>query len=269
MSDTAPTLAPRETFNQVAELYDAMRPGYPDAVYDDVLSLAALTPTARLFEIGCGTGHATRAFAAHGFSIDCIELGDNMAALARKNLAAFPRVTITVADFDRFATPARYDLVFSATAYHWLHPATRAARCAALLQPGGWLAVWRNHQARATGLSEEFLKPLRALYTREAPALVFKFASIPRPEEIPQPEPQEWAATGLFAPAQSRVYHWTREYTAAGYVQMLSTHSDHRMLPPAQRDRLLGQIRQLIDRDFAGSVLREYATLLNMARKTV
>ena len=260
-------IAPRETFNQIPELYDAMRPGYPGALYDDVLAIAALPPTAQLFEIGCGTGHATRVFAAHGFSIHCVELGANMAALARKHLAAFPRVSIAVADFDRYATPARYDLVFSATAYHWLAPATRAARIAGLLHPGGWLAVWRNHQARTTGLSEEFLRPLRELYTREAPALVFKFASIPRPQQIPQPEPQEWAATGLFAPAESRVYHWTRQYTAADYVQMLSTHSDHRMLPASQRGRLLGQVRQLIECDFAGSVLREYATLLHMARK--
>jgi trans-aconitate methyltransferase len=244
-----------------------MRPGYPDAVYDDVLAIAAVGPSSRLFEIGCGTGHATRVFAARGLSIDCVELGENMAARARTNLAAFPRVSITIADFDRWSTNQLYDLAFSATAYHWLHPATRIERIAALLRPAAWIAVWRNHQARATGASEEFLKPLRAIYSREAPSLAAKFAAIPRPDEIPQPEPRQWIDSGLFHDVHSRVYLWRRDYTAADYVRMLSTHSDHRMLPPAQRDRLLGQVEQLIVRSFGGSVVREHATLLHMARK--
>jgi len=52
----------RETFETVADRYDAARPEYPQALIDDVVSLAALEPGARLLEIGCATGKATRPF---------------------------------------------------------------------------------------------------------------------------------------------------------------------------------------------------------------
>ncbi|HZC29793.1 MAG TPA: hypothetical protein VE269_08630, partial [Gaiellaceae bacterium] len=51
----------RRTFETAAEVYDAARPSYPDELFDDLVSLAALKPGERLLEIGCATGKATRA----------------------------------------------------------------------------------------------------------------------------------------------------------------------------------------------------------------
>ncbi|WP_392475982.1 hypothetical protein [Nostoc sp. C110] len=67
----------RSTFNQVALLYDQVRPGYPEALFDDVVSLSRINPGGRILEIGCGTGQATVPFARRGYRILCIELGDN------------------------------------------------------------------------------------------------------------------------------------------------------------------------------------------------
>ena len=84
----------RTTFNQVALLYDRVRPGYPEALFDDVVSLSEITPDGRILEIGCGTGQATVPFAHRGYCILCIELGDNLATVAQKNLAAYPQVEV-------------------------------------------------------------------------------------------------------------------------------------------------------------------------------
>lgn len=183
---SGPSLLPRETFDEVAQLYDEMRPSYPEAVFEDVAALAAGSDDPRWLEIGCGTGHATRAFAGRGFRIHCVELGENMAAVARRKLAAFERVTIEVANFDAWTACGRFDLVYSASAFHWLNRATREQRIAALLRHQGVLAVWRNHRVR-NGSCDEFIDATKQIYEREAPALVKKRIHVPRAAESASP----------------------------------------------------------------------------------
>lgn len=266
-NDAEARMARRSTFDAVADLYDEMRPGYPPAIFDDLLTLTGAVPASRLLEIGCGSGHATLEFARRGLRIDCIELGANMAALARQNLAAFDCVAITVADFDHWKTSTRYDLIYSASAYHWLDPATRIERMAQLLAPAGWLAVWRNHHVRGSGASEAFFRAAQNLYAREAPALAVKFTGLLDPGQIPLTEKEEWLASGLFCDAQTRIYRWRREYAASEYVRLLDTHSDHRLLPHENRERLFAGLTALIA-DHGGLVTREHATILHIARKT-
>ncbi len=90
----------RTTFNQVALLYDQVRPGYPEALFDDVVSLSRINPGGRILEIGCGTGQATVPFARLGYRILGIELGKNLATVAQKNLAAYSQVEVRNTAFE-------------------------------------------------------------------------------------------------------------------------------------------------------------------------
>jgi ubiquinone/menaquinone biosynthesis C-methylase UbiE len=67
--DQANPMEQRFTFDQVASVYREARPGYPDALVDDVVSYADLKPNDRILEVGCGTGQATMSFAKRGFPI--------------------------------------------------------------------------------------------------------------------------------------------------------------------------------------------------------
>src|SRR5215472_18445759 len=79
----------RRTFDRAAERYDRVRPDYPEALFDDLVALAGLTPGDHLLEVGCATGKATRPLARRGFRITCVELGAELAAVARRDLAGF------------------------------------------------------------------------------------------------------------------------------------------------------------------------------------
>ena len=80
----------RAAFDQVAPLYDIAHPTYPEELFDDVVSLSGVPKEGRILEIGCGTGQATMPLARRGYRILCVELGENLAAAARRNVAAYP-----------------------------------------------------------------------------------------------------------------------------------------------------------------------------------
>ena len=129
-------------FEQVPELYDRARPVYPPDVFDDIVTLAGLGEGARVLEIGCGTGQATLPLAERGFEVTCIELGEQLAAVARRKLAPFANVKIVNANFETWESVGeRFDAVVAFTAFHWLDPNVRYEKTAGVLDDGGALSI--------------------------------------------------------------------------------------------------------------------------------
>src|SRR5919112_5507394 len=135
----------RSTFDGAALLYDEVRPGYPEDLFDDVIALSRIPAGGRVLEIGCGTGQATVPFARRGYRILCVELGENMAAVARRNLEGYPRTEVRTGTFEDSPLEEKaFDLAISATAFHWLDPAVAYPKAAGALRDGGSLALFWN-----------------------------------------------------------------------------------------------------------------------------
>ena len=75
-------------FNEVAELYDRVRPTYPDELFADLATVTGIDVGSAVLEVGCGTGRATRSLAALGYVVTAVEPGTDMAALARVALVS-------------------------------------------------------------------------------------------------------------------------------------------------------------------------------------
>src|SRR5207244_6453723 len=113
--------AGRTSFDRNAELYDAARPPYPDALVDEAVVRSGIPAGGRILEIGAGTGKATVPFARRGYAILALEPGANLAAVLRRNAAAFPAVRIEATIFEAWRVEDRsFDLVISAQAFHWV-----------------------------------------------------------------------------------------------------------------------------------------------------
>jgi trans-aconitate methyltransferase len=113
----------RLSFGGVADLYDQSRPSYPEAFVDGVLEFAGAGESDRAVEVGAGTGKATVLFAARGLNVLGIEPSAEMAAVARRNCAAYDNVTIEQTEFERWRPPGQeFKLVFSGQAWHWISP---------------------------------------------------------------------------------------------------------------------------------------------------
>jgi ubiquinone/menaquinone biosynthesis C-methylase UbiE len=136
----------RTLFDDIAERYEAYRPGYPEHIVEFVTATAALGPGAAVLEVGCGTGQLTERLACSGFRLTAIDIGPSMIAAARRRLAGAD-VSFQVTSFeDLAAADAAFDLIISSAAFHWIDPEVAFSKSARLLRPGGWLALLGNEE---------------------------------------------------------------------------------------------------------------------------
>lgn len=255
----------RSTFDSAAELYDRARPEYPAQLFDALIATSAITPGDRVLEIGCATGKATRPLAACGYQIVCVELGADLAAVCRRNLAAFPGVEILQADFESWDSAGRvFDLVFAATAWHWIDPTVRYRLAWECLRPGGHLAFWSaTHVIPDEG--DPFFVEIQDVYNQIGQS-VSGGATWPRPGELPDSR-TEIERSGLFEDAVVRQFDWEITYDAEQYISLLDTFSGHIAMRPDQRDRLYSAIRQRLAQRPTGRLRRHWGAVLHVARR--
>lgn len=252
----------RNTFDEVPELYNRNRPRYPDALFDDLVSLAGIDPGARILEIGCGTGQATIPLLQRGFLVLCLEPGPAMARFARAKLTRFPHATVLESNFEEWQVErGSFSLVVSAQAFHWVAADIRFKKAADALGAFGALAVIGN----AVVLERSPLRTeIDAVYARHAPTLVGPPATRWYSEDGPVPE--LFATSGYFGPVSRRRYPWSRVYSPSEYCDLLRTHSDHRLLPEDRLDSLLAALSNVIQAH-GGSIEVAYDAHLYIARR--
>ena len=246
-----------------AERYNRVRPDYPEALFDDLVALAGLTPGDHLIEVGCATGKATRPLARRGFRITCVELGTELAAAARQNLAGFgarwcrPRSRSG-------SRPHPAALVYAATAWHWIDPGVRYQRAWQALRPGGHLAIWAAGHVFPEG-GDPFFEEIQDIYDEigegQPPG-----QGTPRPGELAD-DRAGIEASGLFEVTAVRHYDWERVYPAEEYIELLDTFSGHLAMADWKRRRLYGEIRRRLALRRDHSVRRGWGAVLHVARR--
>ncbi|MEV4310928.1 class I SAM-dependent methyltransferase [Actinocrispum sp. NPDC049592] len=244
----------RRTFNEDAQLYDRYRPEYPLALFGELPA----GPGTRVLEIGCGTGQATAPVARLGCSVVAVELGAELAAVARHKLASMD-VEVIVSAFEDWPLPVeKFDLVMAATAFHWLDPEIRMDKCANALRPGGTLAVISTEHI--LGGTEQFFAEVQDIYERWDPATPPGLRLQPAAEI-----PREFDVSDRFGEVRFHRYEWDELYSTEDYLGVLSTYSGHRALPT--RENLLADIAALIDTRYNGRITKRYMAQLAIARK--
>lgn len=255
----------RATFDAVAARYDRARPEYPEALFDVLMRQTGLRAGDHVLELGCATGKASRPLAERGLRLTCVELGGELAATARRNLACFAGVEVVHGAFEtwRPADGAVFDAVVAATAWHWIDPDIRYRRAWELLRPGGHLAFWSAVHVVADGGDPLFLE-LQAVYEEIGESRVWSW---PRPRRLPE-ERGEILATGLFDHVTVTQLDWQTVHDAEGYIDLLETFSGHIAMQPWQRERLYSEIRRrLAQRADGGLVRRHWGAALHVARR--
>jgi SAM-dependent methyltransferase len=248
----------RIAFEEVADLFNEVRPGYPEELVEDVLALSGMPPDGRILEIGCGPGNSTLPFARRGYRITGIELGERLAALAVENCRAFPGVEIQNMAFEDWALEEKaFDLAISADAFHWIPPEVGYPKVARALKDTGSAALFWNVPVDP---QTDWSMAIEEVYREQAP-------QVDNPDKSLTPEwligiiKDNLAACGGFGEVTVRQYRWAETYTSEGYLKMLRTFSGHRGLNERVRDRLFAGIREVVER-FGGKVSKPNLVLL-------
>jgi SAM-dependent methyltransferase len=251
----------RLSFGSVAEQYDRARPGYPEALIDETLAYAGVTASGgpqsgrggrrdlfSALEVGAGTGIATRQFAARGLAITVLEPDPEMIAVnhSRADLEGID-LTLQLSDFEHAEfEPHSFQLVYSATAWHWVTPGLRYELAARALVSGGALATFWNTPA----WSGVAIRPaLNQVYDDVAARFGVTWSGVESPT-VGQPETDqenEWEreldGSLDFTDFELRYYTWRQAYTREQYLALIGTHSDHVLLGDEARAALYAASR--------------------------
>lgn len=252
----------RATFDTTAQEYEDARPPAPPEVLDELAALAGLGPGSRVLEIGCGTGQATLPLAERAYAILAVELGANLAELAREKLAAYPDVEIVTSSFEDWDPDgARFDAVVAFNSFHWIDPELRFAKPASVLRPGGALGVFGT-----TFAVHDEADPLWLTLQEDYAALVEDGRPRVRLDDL-RDRSAEFTEEGHFASVVRRRHTWDVPYTTDEYVALHATFSWCRRLPDGVRSELFDRIRRKVDAG-GGTVRPTVAAVLYVARRS-
>jgi len=209
-------------FGEVAEVYDRARPGYPDELFDDLVRMGELAAGDPVLEIGAGTGKATTALLVRGLAVTALEPDAAMAGVLRQRASA---AVVVDGDFETWSTvPDQFALVCAAQAWHWVRPDVGLTKAGDTLRPGGLIALWWN---RPNTNSHPIQLELQGVYERLAPAIA---ENVPDPNVSARGVADQLRASDQFTDVDERVYEWSTSYDTTAYLELMTTHSPHRLL---------------------------------------
>ena len=254
----------RQAFGADPEGYDAARPDYPDWVFDTLCSRCGLGEKTATFEIGAGTGKATRRLLERGADpLTAIEPDPRLADFLRKTNVGKPLRVVGAPFEDAPLDEGAFDLGVSATSFHWLDEETALARITRLLRPGGWWsAVWNV-----------FGDDSRPDPFHEATSRLAHGPTSPSQGEGGIPFALDSAArlaalrtAGAFDMIDYNVSRWPLVLDAEQTVALYSTYSNITAHP--DRDNVLAEIGRIARDEFGGRVVRNMTTSLYVARRS-
>ena len=257
----------RRAFGSDALNYDNARPEYPARVFELLRERCGLGPGTRAFEIGPGTGLATRPLIAAGASpLVAIEPDERLAAVLRQRTPG-PKLEIIVQPFEEADLGAGgFDLGVSATAFHWLEQGPALAKVASLLRPGGWWAMWWNVFGDP-GREDPFHDATNNLLSG-LPRTPSQSSSWKHPFGIDtEARIGDLNAVGAFADIGYEKLTWTLVLDPAQVRALYATYSHFSTVETAERNRLLDALYDIAEREFGGRVERNMLTAVYTARR--
>ncbi len=263
-----PTLKNLEwTFDTAASVYEKLRPGYPKELYHAISDYLPINENSRVVEIGSGGGQATEPFLKTGCRLTAVEYGANFCELLKEKFQEHQNFSVINGKFeDAVLAKETYDLVFSASAFHWVPEQIGYEKVFSILKKGGVFARFANHPYRDKGnpalsakIDTIYAKYYYPYYHKE-PQKITEYT------EMDAKDRADIAGKYGFSDIQYALFYRERIFTAQEYIKLLGTYSDHIAIKAAVRELFFAEIEQAIV-DFGGTITIHDTIDLQLARK--
>lgn len=250
------------TFNTEAEKYEKMRPGYVAELYEDIFKYISLNRSSNVVEIGIGGGQATLPILKTGCKLTAVEYGDNLAELCRQKFKKFPGFSAVTAKFEDFTYDNNLcDLIYSASAFHWVPEDVGYTKVYEMLKSGGVFARFANHPYKDKS-REEIHEAFQKIYSVYMPGSLGSYEYSEDDAKKRADIAQEYG----FVDISYKLYHRTRSFSSNEYISLLGTYSDHIAIEENIRKKFFSEIKNVIDK--LGGQITIYDTIdLQLARK--
>jgi len=237
----------RLTFNEVPAEYDNLRPQYTNELFTDVIQFSVLDNNSKALEIGIGTGQATLPFLKTGCELTAIEIGDKLAQYSKDKFSTYERFKVINQDFETVSLDDNsYDLIYSASAFHWIPPEIGLPKVYRLLKSGGVFAWITVQPAPTQRYIHDELQKVYGEYIH-----YFKGEKAPF-DRKPDVEAKQLYRTNAFkqygfSEIVYKLYYGSRTLNAKDYATLCGTYSDHRAIPEEERNIFLHKIEDIIN----------------------
>lgn len=256
------------TFDTVASLYDKMRPDYPPDVYQAIFDYTRLDKTCNAIEIGIGGGQASLPILKTGCNLTAVECGQQFSDLCRNKFGNYNNFSVVTGKFEDVAFPCgKYDLIYSATAFHWISENIGYTKAFSLLRSGGVFARFANHPYSSKD-NPDLTNEINRLYAQ----YYYKFynKSPQAPNEYGEKQAEQIAKLSEkygFTDIKYYLFHRTRVFSAKEYVMLLGTYSDHIAIEKNIRQEFFSKISEAINAH-GGSIKIHDTIDLELSRKS-
>jgi SAM-dependent methyltransferase len=221
-----------EGFGREAEAYERVRPSYPADAVAWLVDNLGLGPGGIVLDLAAGTGKFTRLLVPSGATVLAVEPVEGM---RQRFVAAVPGVPMVAAVAEALPiAPRSLDAVTVAQAFHWFDADRAFGEFARVLRPRGRVGLIWNARDR----SSDWVNDVWSIMDRvekHAPWRDHEHAddSVPRPR-------------AGFGPLHAETFRHEQPITPEGVVDRIASVSHVAVLPPAERLRVLDEVRGVL-----------------------
>jgi len=154
----------RTHFDDIVVNYDKVRWDYPAELFADIFEYSGKEHKTAL-EIGAGTGKATAPILNAGYNVTAVEMGVNMSEFILEKFKGYTNFNVITSTFEDVALQDdSYDLIYAASAFHWVDAPIGCPKVYRLLKNGGVFALFRNNVVENDG--NETYDEIQAVYDK-------------------------------------------------------------------------------------------------------